>query len=114
MKNRARSLSVPSSDIPQGNQSMSVAGAPRQTFCQDGDDDRPGKFSDRVEQPLQSIGTVNVVSLHGCVSRNSKYGLRGVSVGEASCSGAHTMGRWSAVLLCIQGIRIDVERNEWF
>ena len=104
-------------------------GIARQTFHHDADGNRPGKFLGCFQQPVQSSGIVNVISLNGYVKQNSQYGLRGVRVGEASHPGpprlrlvnSHevrqrvgqvvvgSMGQWCSVLSCVQGIRIDVK-----
>ena len=59
-KKRARSLSVPSSDILREPERQRAA-----------DDDRQGKFSGHFEQPIQLSQTVRIL--------NSTHGLQGVS-----------------------------------
>ena len=84
-KKRARSPSVPSTDIAV-NQSISVMGiqqvsdrrsAMMQTVI------GQGSSLGHIKQPVQPIGTVNAVK--------SRYGLRGVRVGEASHPGPDSL-----------------------
>ena len=88
---------------PSGDSEHQCFGASRvgQTISFDADDDRPGKFFGRIEQPLQ-FPTVTVPDeqfsdsqqmFEGCprveevMSNRTRYGLRGQRIGEAANPG---------------------------